>query len=191
MAASQPLVTRAVLQAAPLSGRRCLMDVGGGDGRFLVAAGQRHAHLRLILFDLPAVADRARERIAAAGLGARAEAIGGDFHHDALPQHADVITLVRVVHDHDDDRAAALLRRAHAALPQGGLLVLAEPMAGTDGAEAMGDAYFGFYLLAMGSGRPRRPTELAAMLRQAGFARIRLRRTATPLMAQVLLAERP
>jgi demethylspheroidene O-methyltransferase len=190
MAASQPLVTRAVLQAAPLAGRRCLMDVGGGDGTFLAAAGARYPQLRLTLFDLPAVADRARARFDAAGLGPRAAAIGGDFHHDALPQHADVISLVRVVHDHDDDRAAALLGRAHAALPPGGMLILAEPMAGTRGAEAMGDAYFGFYLLAMGSGRPRRPDELVAMLRAAGFARVRLRRTATPLLVQVLLAWR-
>ena len=41
-----------------------------------------------------------------------------------------------------------------AALPPGGTLLLAEPMAGTPGAEPVGDAYFGFYLLAMGSGRP-------------------------------------
>ncbi len=46
-------------------------------------------------------------------------------------------------------------RRAHDALPPGGTLLIAEPMAGTPGAEAMGDAYFGLYLWAMGSGRPR------------------------------------
>jgi demethylspheroidene O-methyltransferase len=69
---------------------------------------------------------------------------------------------VRVVHDHDDERVLALLRAVRAALPPGGTLLLAEPMAGTPGAQAMGDAYFGFYLLAMGSGRPRTPQRLGA-----------------------------
>jgi demethylspheroidene O-methyltransferase len=42
--------------------------------------------------------------------------------------------------------------------PPGGTLLIAEPMAGTSPAPSrIGDAYFGFYLLAMGSGRPRSP----------------------------------
>ena len=43
-------------------------------------------------------------------------------------------------------------------------------MSGTPGAEPITEAYFGFYLLAMGTGRPRTAEELAALLRQAGFA---------------------
>ena len=65
----------------------------------------------------------------------------------------------------------ALLAAAHAALAPGGTLLLAEPMAGTPGAEPVGDAYFGFYLLAMGSGRCRAaPRSSRALLREAGFA---------------------
>jgi demethylspheroidene O-methyltransferase len=66
-------------------------------------------------------------------------------------------------------------------------------MAGTPGAEAMGEAYFGFYLLAMGQGRPRRPDEIAAMLREAGFGPPRMLRTRTPLLVRAMLAtvERP
>jgi hypothetical protein len=60
------------------------------------------------------------------------------------------------------------------ALAPGGTLLLAEPMAGTPGAEAMADAYFGFYLLAMGRGRARRVESLFDLLRQAGFRHARL-----------------
>ena len=108
-----------------------------------------------MLFDLPAVADRARTRFAAAGLSHRAEAIGGDFLSQSLPDGADIVSLVRVIHDHDDAAALALLRNVRRALPRDGTLLIAEPMADTAGAEAVGNAYFGFYLLAMGSGRPR------------------------------------
>jgi demethylspheroidene O-methyltransferase len=61
-------------------------------------------------------------------------------------------------------------------------------MAGTAGAEASGDAYFGFYLMAMGSGRPRSWAELQAMLGDAGFAEARLLPTRTPLLTRVIAA---
>ena len=112
MAASQPLVAEEVLGAYDLRRHRRLLDVGGGEGGFLCAAGAAAPDLRLVLFDLPAVAERARARLGAAGLGDRATAVGGDFLADPLPRGADVVSLVRVLHDHDDGGALALLRAA-------------------------------------------------------------------------------
>jgi demethylspheroidene O-methyltransferase len=189
MAASQPIIAEEVLAAVSLRPHRCLLDVGGGDGSFLRAAGARHPHLRLMLFDLPAVAERARPRFAAAGMADRTTIHGGDVAADPLPQGADILSLVRVIHDHDDDRALAILRAARAALAPGGTLLLAEPMAATPGAEPIGEAYFGFYLLAMGTGRARTPAELGGLLRQAGFTTPRLRPTRTPLLVRVMTAE--
>jgi demethylspheroidene O-methyltransferase len=169
---------------------RCLLDVGGGEGGFLIEAGKRHKHLRLQLFDLPPVAQRARQRFASLGLLERTEAHGGNFLTDPLPQGADVISLVRVVHDHDDDAAMTLLRSAHEALPPKGTLLLAEPMAGTPGAGPVGDAYFGFYLLAMGSGRPRTPQTLRRMLRTSGFESSHLVSTRQPLQSRLIVARK-
>ena len=189
MAASQPLVAGEVLDAYRVGRHAHLMDVGGGDGTFLLAAAARAPGLRLTLFDLPAVAERARANFAAAGLANRAQAVGGDFSGGPLPPGADVISLVRVIHDHDDAAARALLHAARAALPPGGVLLLAEPMAQTRGAQAAGDAYFGMYLLAMGQGRPRSVATLTAMLREAGFASVRAVPTHTPLLVRVLTAK--
>ncbi|MDJ0867136.1 MAG: methyltransferase [Myxococcota bacterium] len=190
MAASQSLIAEQVLDAYPIGGHRCLLDVGGGDGAFLAAAAGRAPGLRLMLFDLPAVADRARDRLAGRGLSARATVTGGDFRSDPLPRGADVASLVRVVHDHDDAAALALLSAVREALPPGGVLLLAEPMSGTVGAEPIGDAYFAFYLLAMGSGRPRDPEALGELLRAAGFDEVRLLPTRIPLQTRLLVARR-
>ena len=103
-----------------------------------------------------------------------------------MPEGADLITALRVIHDHDDDAAAALLRAIRAALPPGGTLLLAEPMAQAAG--AAGDAYFGFYLLAMGSGRPRPVGQLVSMLVDAGFENPRPLRTAAPMLTGVVVA---
>ncbi|MCJ2058811.1 acetylserotonin O-methyltransferase [Methylobacterium sp. J-048] len=189
MGSSQALIADDVLDACDLSRSRHLMDVGGGEGAFLQAVAARHDALPLTLFDLPAVAGRAADRLAQHGLAERIACRGGSFH-DGLPAGADTISLVRIVHDHDDGPALALLKAAHAALPPGGTLILAEPMAGTPGAEPVGDAYFGFYLLAMGSGRPRRAEELHAMLRKAGFATTREHRTRRPLLTRLIVAQK-
>lgn len=189
MAASQPMIADQVLAAYPVARHRCLLDVGGGEGAFLSAVAAAAPKLDLMLFDLPAVAARAERRFAAAGLAGRVACHGGDVFRDPLPAGADLISLVRVVHDHDDDSALAILSAVRRALPADGTLLLAEPMAGTAGAEPSGAAYFGFYLRAMGRGQPRSAKALQALLKSAGFARSRLIATQNPLLTRVLVAQ--
>ena len=189
MSASQPMIAEEVLGAYSLSQHRCLLDVGGGEGRFISEVAARVPHLKLMLFDLPAVVQRARERLGTAGLLQRCSIHGGDFTQDPLPQGADVISLIRVAFDHPDERVLAILKAVRRALPLGGTILLSEPMAGTPGAEAMGDAYFGFYLMAMGRGRPRSPAQLSELLLKAGFGDIRLAPTRLPLQTRVMVAK--
>lgn len=189
MAASQPLVAAQTLDAYRFARHRRMLDIGGGEGGFVESVAARVPTLELAVFDLPAVGERARARFAAAGLGGRTSVHGGSFRSDPVPPGYDLVTLVRVLHDHDDSVALALLCAIRAALPPGGRLLIAEPMAQTPGAEPAGDAYFGLYLLAMGSGRPRSPAEIRTMLRTAGFARSRLLPTALPITCRVLVAE--
>jgi len=191
MSHSQPLVIEQVLAACDLSGHRALLDVGGGEGRFVSAVAQRAPGLELMLFDLPPVAALARQRLAGLGLSDRVQTHGGSFFDDPLPQGADLVTLIRVLFDHDDEHALAILKAARAALPSGGTVLVAEPMAQTPGAHAMGDAYFGFYLLAMGRGEPRSVDDMRRLLSQAGFVDVRPVKTRLPLQAGVVVARAP
>jgi demethylspheroidene O-methyltransferase len=179
MSVTQPMVAEQVLTAYNFGQHASLMDIGGGKGAFLSAVGALHPKVALTLFDLPEVV---------AGASTTAKTVGGSFITDPLPQGLACISLVRVLHDHDDDVVTALLAKIRAALPPRGRLVIAEPMAQTRGAEPMGHAYFGLYLLAMGSGRPRTAQEYHAMLHQAGFADSREYGTDQSLICRVIVA---
>jgi len=190
MSASQGALVAEILEAYPFDGHVRVLDIGGGEGTFAMALARRYPHLAVRLFDLPPVADRARSAIARADLEGRIETVGGHFDHDMLPTGADLVTLVRIVHDHDDDVVARLFERIHAALQPGGTLLVAEPLAKTRGFERMGDAYFGMYLFAMGSGRPRPAREIVAMLARAGFGEVAIRRTRMPLEGTLISARK-
>lgn len=188
MASSLPLIADDILEAFPeITERRALLDVAGGEGAFLEAVASKAPHLELTLFDLPAVARLARERLGRIGLG-RSSVVGGDVFADELPPGRDLVTLVRVVHDHDDVDALRILRAVRRCLAPGGIVLVAEPMAGTPGTETVSDVYFAFYLLAMGQGRARTVPEISRLLGQAGFGDVQQRPTRRPLLAQLLIA---
>ncbi len=188
MAASQPMIVEDVLDAYPLGRFSALLDVGGGTGGFAIAAALRYPKLCVRVADLPPVADAARQRMQAAGLAGRGEATGVDFHRQPLPEGADLISLIRVCFDHPDDVVIRLLTAVRAALPREGRLLIAEPMAEDSTADPIADAYFGFYLLAMGGGRCRTPGEFAALLGRAGFSKVERVRLRRPMLAGLLVA---
>jgi demethylspheroidene O-methyltransferase len=181
MAASQPMVAAQATDAYDFARHRRMLDVGGGQGAFVAAVGKVAPDLHRAVFDLPDVVARIADPAV--------ERHGGSFLTDALPRGYDLITLVRILHDHDDDSMLRILRAAKAALDSGGRLLIIEPMAGLRSDEAMGDAYFGMYLLAMGSGRARTPGELRATLKNCGFSRSRMIATSLPLIAQIIVAD--
>ncbi|QDH34154.1 methyltransferase [Porphyrobacter sp. YT40] len=188
MAASQHFVADEVLASVGFGDAQRLLDVGGGHGAFLRAIGSAHPHLHLGLFDLPEVATTGARVLGEALGDSRVTAHPGNFFSDSIPQGYDMVSLIRILHDHDDAPAAALLANIRRSLVPGARLLIAEPMARIPGAEAMGEAFFGLYLWAMGSGRPRSPAEIAAMCRAAGFTGARFVATAQPVNASVVMA---
>ncbi|MEM7081597.1 MAG: methyltransferase [Pseudomonadota bacterium] len=191
MSSSQPMIYEQVHAAFRINNHHHLLDVGGGNGAFVVSAAQIAPSLKLSLFDMPPVAKLAEQHLAAEGLSSRVTVHGGDFTRDALPEGADLISLVRILHDHDDDVVQALLANVYRALPARGRVLIAEPLAATAGAPRMGSVYFTFYLRAMGSGRPRRFDELAGRLKAAGFIAVHQEKTPIPMLASVIHAVKP
>ena len=194
MAASQGFVVQEILSSYFFDEHRCVLDVGAGQGRFVGELAAHAPHLKFKMFDLPPVLDLARDGLKAKGLSERVTLHPGSFRDDPLPEGADLITLVRVAHDHPDAVVRQILQKAHAALPVGGVLLLAEPMAQPDEEagqpSASADAYFHFYLLAMGAGRLRTPKELQSLMEEAGFTHVERVPNAMPIHARILLGRK-
>lgn len=104
---------------------RTVSDVGGALALLSRIVGTRHSHLSFTSFDLPPVVPLATKHIRDAGMQARIKAVGGDFFKDDLPK-ADVVTMGNVLHDWDLEKKKILIRKAFAALPSGGALIVIE-----------------------------------------------------------------
>ena len=193
MADSQGFVVHEILSSYFFDEHRCVLDVGAGQGRFVSALALHAPHLQLQMFDLPPVLAQAHGRLTQAGLRERVQLHPGSFIDDPLPTGADLITLVRVAHDHPDAVVRLILQKAFAALPPGGVLLIAEPMAQAADAKAdhQADAYYHFYLMAMGAGRLRSAHEFGALLREAGFVAVEQVPNAMPIHGQLVLGRKP
>ncbi|GAB1480991.1 demethylspheroidene O-methyltransferase [Paracoccaceae bacterium] len=190
MAESQILVAEDTLRLVDLGGVTRLLDVGGGTGAFLAAAGAAHPQLQLALFDLPAVLGGAADTLARSDLAPRVSLHPGSFRDDPLPRGADAISLIRVLYDHDDATVRRLLRATHDALPPGGRLIISEPMSGGVRPDRATDVYFAIYTLAMQTGRTRSAGEISGLLAETGFSNIRIHTGFRPFVTSALTAMR-
>lgn len=186
MAQSMTLISGHILDAINLSSAQHILDLGGGTGAFARAVQVRYPDVKVTVADLPHVAALARAEHG--NTEPKLTFWGGDMLEEALPTGADTLTLIRILHDHNTDRVQQILRKARAYLAEGGELIIAEPLAETPGAEPIGDAYFGFYLWAMGSGAPRSKGELTTLLLQAGFTEVTEHKSNVPALVRILRA---
>jgi hypothetical protein len=157
-----------------------IVDVGGGIGTLLLPILDRHPETRGTIFELPHVAAQARERIAAAGLAARCDALDGNAF-DTIPPGADAYAMKSVLHGKTDDEAEAILRNCrHAMPPRAKLLIierlLPERIASDDGL-ARENLLSDINMMVTSGGHERTEAEYRALLVKAGLRLTRVIRT--------------
>ena len=191
MQTSQRLVAEQTLQAYSLKGVKRILDIGGGTGAFLLAVKNKYPSIEATVFDLPNVVNVAKSNHQKID-----DIVGllnfcpGDFLKDDIPANQDVISLVRVLYDHEDSTVELLLKRIYEALPNGGSLLITEPMSGGSKAMRSSDCYFSFYTMAMTTGKVRSFEEHKAILLRAGFSNIVKHAVSAPFITQVMSAKK-
>jgi SAM-dependent methyltransferase len=108
------------------SRHRRVLDIGGGTGSWLSAIVRRYPGLRATLFELPAVAALARQRLASDPATRHVEVVAGDFFVDPLPQEHDAVLIANVVHLFSPEHNRELLRHTRHAVPPSARLLLVD-----------------------------------------------------------------
>lgn len=155
-----------------------LVDVGGGHGQLTFEILRRHPGLQAVIYDSPATAAEALPKIEAAGLAGRCRAVGGDFFTEVPP--GDCYTLRWVIHDWDDDRAAAILACCRRAVRPAGRLLLFEVVM-PEGDAPHPAKSLDYMMLATLTGRERTAPEHAALLARSGWRLQRVIASASPM----------
>jgi SAM-dependent methyltransferase len=145
-------------------GDETVVDVGGGNGSLLVELLRLHPGLRGIVFDLP---ETVRDE---AALGDRIEFVEGSFF-ESVPG-ADVYILSTILHDWDDERAAAILRTIRAAAPGGSRLLIVDAVV-PPGNDPGGNKWLDILMLAVLAGKERAEAQWRELLAAGGFEAVR------------------
>jgi SAM-dependent methyltransferase len=122
---------RVIAKKFPWKRYRTFVDVGCAQGGVAVELALAHKHLTGGGMDLPVVQPVFEAYAKARGVDSRVRFVPGDFFKESLP-HADVIIMGHILHDWNLDDKMMLLRKAYAALPPKGALIVHEALIDDD-----------------------------------------------------------
>jgi O-methyltransferase domain/Dimerisation domain len=159
----------AIAQQFPWQNYQSFVDVGGAEGGLPVQVALAHPHLTGGVFDLPPVEPIFNDYAASFGLQDRLRFYAGDFFRDPLPA-ADVLVMGHVLHDWDLRQKQTLIAKAYAALPQGGALIVYDPMIDDERQQNAFALLMSLnMLIELPGGFEYTGAECAGWLREAGF----------------------
>jgi len=158
-------------RSVDLSGRKLMLDLGGGSGAYSIVATTAFPGLKAIVLDLPPVAVVAREYIAANKAEDRVSALAGDFTETAFPQGVDVVVMASNLPQYEPALIRLVVAKAFSALVPGGEMHLIGETLHDDRRGPLSAALWGLNEGVYGStGRAHTEGEVKGYLSDAGFA---------------------
>jgi SAM-dependent methyltransferase len=142
-----------------------VVDVGGGNGSFLLELFARQPGLRGIVYDLPETV-RDEAQLAAAGI----EFVEGSFF-ERVPE-GDVFVLGTVLHDWDDESATRILKTIRRSAREGSRLLVIDRVL-PPGNEPDGSKWLDILMLALLGGKERNEAQWRELLAAGGFEPVR------------------
>jgi hypothetical protein len=179
MASASSSTNAAVIAAYDFSGLGTLVDVAGGTGSALCSILKATPDLRGIVFDLPHVAQRAREFIAAQGMAARCEFAGGSFF-EGVPAGAGAYFMKHILHDWGDAECGEILGACRKAMSDEARLLICERIVPPGNEPSSAKLIDLHMMMTNHGGKERTEDEYRELLAAAGFRIERVIQTSTP-----------
>jgi SAM-dependent methyltransferase len=152
-----------------ISGRRHLLDLGGGPGTYAIHFCLNNPGLKATVYDLPATGPYARKTIEAFGLTDRIDFVAGDYLKEDIPGSYDVAWLSQILHAEGPENCQRIIEKAASVLEPGGLLLIHEFILDNTLDGPLQSALFSLnMLLGTENGRSYSEGEIMAMLNRAG-----------------------
>jgi hypothetical protein len=148
------------------SGKRLVVDVGGGRGDLITSVLVANPTMEGILFDLPQGSAEARPLLQAKGLEKRCLIKTGSFF-DSVPAGGDVYVLSRILHDWPDNKAATILANCRRAIKEDGTLLIRDNVLSDNDLQG---SSLDLTMLIMTGGEERTESEWRSLLGSAGFS---------------------
>lgn len=168
------LVAPKVAGKIDLSGKKRLLDLGGGPGTWAIHFCQKNPELKATVFDLPSSRDFAEETIARFDLQDRVVFAAGDFLREEVRGSYDVVWISHILHGEGPQDAQKILDRAATVMEPGGLLLIHEFVLNDELDGPLFPALFSLnMLLGTPEGRSYSGRQLFGLLKQAGFKETR------------------
>jgi ubiquinone/menaquinone biosynthesis C-methylase UbiE len=147
-----------------------VLDVAAGHGLYGIAFARQNPRTEVVALDWPGVLEVAKENARAAGVAERYQTIEGSAFEAAFGDGYDLVLLTNFLHHFDPPTCEGLLRKAHAALAEGGRAVTLEFVPNEDRVTPPIPASFSLTMLASTpAGDAYTFAELERMFANAGF----------------------
>ena len=175
------------------SGRKRLLDVGGGPGTYSIRLVQQTPGLTSTVLDLPGVLEVTREIVAEHGVSDRIELRTGDYQSAPFGSGYDAALLSGIMHRETAATCRLLLRKAFEAMTPGGMAVVSDVFFDNDDKNSPPFAtYFALNMMLMAEhGSAHAKTEMAAWMKEAGFTGVEVRDLPPPNPHSLVIGFKP
>ena len=182
---------RQLAASCGFTGRRHLMDVGGGSGGLAIAACQNCPDLRATVFELPRVAEIARSFVEEAGMTDRVQVRATDVLACAPEGRFDVAVLRNLIQVLGADEARRALHNVGEAIEPGGLLIIVGHVLHDSRLEPLVAVGMNLVFLSIyDAGQAYTEREHRSWLGEAGFADIEVQYGAAPAGMSIVQARK-
>lgn len=168
------LIAPTLTKTIDLTGRRRLLDLGGGPGTYGIHFCLNNPHLQAAVYDLATTRPFAEQTIARFGLSDRIKFLDGDYVSEAVPGGYDVAWLSHILHGEGPEDCQRIIDKTVAALEPGSLIMIHEFILDNTLDGPLFPALFSLnMLLHTEGGQAYSEAQLAEMLTRAGAGEIR------------------